>query len=132
VELAPKTLVPGVLYVSEKYRVAIHLCCCGCGEKVVTPLSPAEWQLQLHGGIATLQPSVGNGTTCRSHYWIRRSRVEWVPRMTSEQIAYARRRDRASLDAMYASRRDTRKQRSLQQQIGSAIRAAWKWLQGRQ
>ena len=45
VEFIPKHLEPGVLYVSEKYRTASHLCACGCGEKVVTPLSPADWQL---------------------------------------------------------------------------------------
>ncbi len=54
-ELAPKELIPGVLYVSLKYKLALHLCCCGCGEKVVTPLSPAEWHLRLADGKARIQ-----------------------------------------------------------------------------
>lgn len=129
VELAPKPLVPGVLYVSEKYRLAIHLCCCGCGEKVVTPLSPAEWKLQLYGGMATLQPSIGNATPCRSHYWIRDNRVVWARRMTREQIAYVQERDRDSLETMHASRHGTKKPESLTVWIGSVVRAVWDWLQ---
>jgi len=131
VELAPKPLVPGMLYVSQKYRVAIHLCCCGCGEKVVTPLSPAEWQLQLRGGIATLQPSIGNATHCRSHYWIRQNRVIWMPRMTSEQIAFVQERDRARLATMYARRHHGERTRLLAQRIDAAFRSVWDWLQGR-
>lgn len=131
VELAPKPLVAGVLYVSDKYRVAIHLCCCGCGEKVVTPLSPVEWQLQLHGSIATLHPSIGNATPCRSHYWIRQNRVVWVPRMTSKQIEYVQKRDRASLEMMYARSRHGSSQRSLAERLCAAFKSVWDWLQGK-
>jgi len=34
----PKELSPGILYVSEEFRTAAHLCACGCGSKVRTPL----------------------------------------------------------------------------------------------
>jgi hypothetical protein len=69
------------LYISPKYRSAIHLCCCGCGEKVVTPLSAAEWRLTLSDDRATLHPSMGNWSmTCRSHYWIRGNKVIWGSR----------------------------------------------------
>lgn len=105
VDLAPRPLEPGVLYVSRKYGVAVHLCCCGCGEKVVTPLSEAEWQLNLQGGKVSLHPSVGNGGQCRSHYWIRQNCVVWAANMTRHQIARTRQSDRASIDAMYAARR---------------------------
>jgi hypothetical protein len=129
VELAPRPLIPGVLYVSQKYRVVIHLCCCGCGEKVVTPLSSAEWQLKLHEGIATMQPSIGNATACRSHYWIRQNRVVWVPNMTNQQIAVVQERDRASLETMYARRRGRGEQpRSVVHRICAALRSAWEWL----
>ena len=40
VQYMPKQLSPGILYVSEKYSVAGHLCACGCGNKVITPLGP--------------------------------------------------------------------------------------------
>ena len=45
VEFIPKTLEPGVLYVSEEFEAAVHLCACGCGLKVSTPLSPTEWDV---------------------------------------------------------------------------------------
>jgi hypothetical protein len=42
VDHMPEQLQEGVLYVSGRYALAMHLCCCGCGGEVVTPLSPAE------------------------------------------------------------------------------------------
>lgn len=131
VELAPKPLIPGVLYISDKYQVAVHLCCCGCGEKVVTPLSPAEWQLQLRGGLATLQPSIGNATPCRSHYWIRQNRVVWAPRMTSKQIKHVQKLDRADLETMYARHHHGGEPPSLAQKLRAVFWAAWEWLQRR-
>ena len=50
----------GVLYVSEKYAVAGHLCACGCGNKVITPLRPEEWSFTEHNGLPSLWPSIGN------------------------------------------------------------------------
>ena len=131
VELAPKPLEQGVLYISQKYQVAVHLCCCGCGEKVVTPLSHAEWQLHMHNGMATLHPSVGNRTPCRSHYWLTQNRVEWVSKMTAQQIRVAQKRDRASLDAMYASRAPTDRRLGWLARAEAAMKSAWDWFQGR-
>lgn len=34
----PPVLEHGKLYISKEYKVAIHLCACGCGIKTVTPL----------------------------------------------------------------------------------------------
>ena len=34
VQYIPKQLSPGILYVTERYSVAAHLCACGCGNKV--------------------------------------------------------------------------------------------------
>ncbi|WP_155740012.1 DUF6527 family protein [Pandoraea pnomenusa] len=96
VEFVPKVLEPGVLYISEKYKTASHLCACGCGEKVVTPLSPVEWHIRNEGGLVSLHPSIGNWNyACRSHYWIRRNRVAWSGGMTQQQIARVQARDRA-------------------------------------
>ncbi|WP_373282870.1 DUF6527 family protein [Leeia aquatica] len=36
------------------------MCCCGCGEKVITPLNPAKWHLLKEGGTVSLSPSIGN------------------------------------------------------------------------
>ncbi|MCE5190332.1 MAG: hypothetical protein LLG08_00895 [Actinomycetia bacterium] len=47
----PQTLEPGRLYISKRFRTAAHLCACGCGGRVVTPLKPAKWQLTEVGGL---------------------------------------------------------------------------------
>ena len=74
----PDTLVEGVVYVSIPYTTVLHLCCCGCGEEVVTPLRPTDWNLTFDGETISLCPSVGNWRfACRSHYWIRRNEVIW-------------------------------------------------------
>ncbi|AZU57582.1 DUF6527 family protein [Ralstonia sp. 22086] len=102
VELAPRVLQPGRLYISPKYRAAVHLCCCGCGEKVVTPLSPAEWRIELAQGRATLYPSIGNGSmTCRSHYWIRDNRVIWTAQLSKSRVKAVFTRDQRDLESMY-------------------------------
>jgi hypothetical protein len=63
----------GVLYVSPGYATVTHLCCCGCGAEVVTPLSPTDWKLTFDGVAISLSPSVGNWSLpCRSHYFIDR------------------------------------------------------------
>jgi len=49
VEYIPDELVARTLYIAAKYRTVVHLCCCGCGRKVVTPLSPAAWRLTFDG-----------------------------------------------------------------------------------
>ncbi len=104
VELAPRVLQLGRLYISPKYRAAVHLCCCGCGEKVVTPLSPAEWQLELTQGRATLQPSIGNGSmACRSHYWIRDNRVIWTVQLPKHRVKAVFARDQRDLQAMHST-----------------------------
>src|SRR5437870_10473728 len=69
VEYSPAILRSGVLYVSRKYQTATHLCCCGCGASVVTPLKPGGWKLTTKRGTVTLYPSIGSWSLpCRSHY----------------------------------------------------------------
>ncbi|TGN99167.1 MULTISPECIES: DUF6527 family protein [Burkholderia] len=109
VELAPRVLEPGRLYISEKYRAAVHLCCCGCGEKVVTPLSPAEWRIELREGRVSMRPSIGNWSmACQSHYWIRNNRVVWSGQMSKSQIRAVFERDRRDLQAMHRSAQEPR------------------------
>lgn len=94
VEFIPKVLDEGVLYISKRFNTSSHLCCCGCGFKVVTPLNPAKWRLIDHGQTVSLSPSVGLGALpCRSHYWIDRGQVDWYPEMTARQTQRAQRRD---------------------------------------
>jgi len=79
VEFIPDVLKDRTIYVSIKYATAIHKCCCGCGNKVVTPLSPNDWKLVFDGESISIYPSIGNwGLVCKSHYWIRDNRVVWA------------------------------------------------------
>lgn len=93
-EFVPRVLEPGVLYISEKYTTAAHLCCCGCGQKVVTPLRKTEWTLVKRAQGVSLYPSIGNwGFPCRSHYIIRDNCVIWAGNMSTEQIQRNRKAD---------------------------------------
>ncbi len=101
-ETIPTELKAGTLYVSITYATAAHNCCCGCGREVVTPLSPAHWQLTFDGETVSLYPSIGNwGFPCQSHYWIRRDRAVWAPRWSREEIAEGRARDRLVREAFF-------------------------------
>jgi hypothetical protein len=94
VDSIPRGLQPGILYVSKKYRTASHLCCCGCGNRVVTPLKPGGWRLTEERGTVSLDPSIGSwNLPCQSHYFIRRDRIVWAPQWSKEQIAAGREAD---------------------------------------
>jgi hypothetical protein len=104
VEFIPAKRDAGKVYVSIPYTTAVHDCFCGCGTKVVTPISPTGWRLIFDGDTVSLDPSVGNwGFRCRSHYWIRRNRVVWAGDMSQEEIERGRARDRASRDAYFGA-----------------------------
>lgn len=97
VEFIPDGLEEGVLYISIPYTTAAHLCACGCGEEVVTPLRPTEWRLIFDGETVSLKPSIGNGSfACRSHYWIERDRILWHRPMSRREIEAARSPNRMS------------------------------------
>lgn len=116
----PKNLSPGVLYVSKEFDIAMHLCPCGCGSKVKTPLGPTEWSVQETKGGPSLRPSVGNWQQpCQSHYWITRGEVEWAGKWTSEQIAAGRQHDQERRAAYYEA---------LDRQHGGLLRRFWRWL----
>lgn len=101
VEFIPEKLEPGILYVSRRYSTASHLCCCGCGMEVVTPLNPAKWGLTEVNGTVSLNPSVGNWSfPCQSHYWISGNRVQWAGAMSAERIAAVKARDRRDVETM--------------------------------
>lgn len=102
VEAFPATMEPGVLYIAVEYKTSGHLCACGCGEEVVTPLSPAQWSFTYDGRDVTLRPSVGNwALPCRSHYYIKRSRVRWARRYSEFEIEANRDGDRAALQRQH-------------------------------
>lgn len=111
----PRELAPGILYVSKEYEVAGHLCACGCGNKVITPLGPAEWRFTEYNGLPTLTPSVGNWQLpCRSHYVIHRGRIEWAGQWSEAAIIAGRNAEESRRQAYYESRQ--------------APRGFWAWL----
>jgi hypothetical protein len=94
VQFMPDTLQPCVLYVAKELGAAAHLCACGCGAKVRTPLGPTDWTLRERNRRPTLTPSIGNWQLpCQSHYWIREGNIVWAERWSSEEIAAGRRKE---------------------------------------
>lgn len=101
VDYIPEQLVEGVVYASIRYATTVHLCCCGCGNEVVTPLSPAKWSLTFDGQTISLTPSIGNWSfDCQSHYWIDHGQVVWAPRWSRERIAAGRVADEAAVASL--------------------------------
>lgn len=100
----PKELEPGLLYVSMEYATVIHSCCCGCGNQVVTPLTPTDWQMSFDGESVSLSPSIGNwGFSCRSHYFITRGRVIEAGQWRQTQVKAGRRQDKVNKALFYSS-----------------------------
>ena len=94
VEFIPEELEQGTVYVSMRFATASHLCICGCGNKVVTPIRPTDWTLSFDGKTVSLEPSIGNWSfPCQSHYYIRKNRVKWAPKWSREQIERGRLHD---------------------------------------
>lgn len=96
VEFIPANLDEGKVYISIPYATATHLCCCGCGHEVVTPLSPTDWHVSFNGETISLYPSIGNWSfPCRSHYWITNNRIIEAEFWTHEEVNQNRKKDRS-------------------------------------
>ncbi len=94
VEFVPDIIEEGILYISIQYCTAIHLCSCGCGNEVVTPLSPTDWELRFDGKTVSLDPSIGNWSfECKSHYFITRNRIRYAKRWNDWRIEENRKAD---------------------------------------
>jgi hypothetical protein len=119
VHYMPKELSPGVLYVSEEFDIAIHLCACGCGSKVKTPLGRTEWSFEETKKGPSMRPSIGNWQqTCQSHYWIRRGEIVWAEKWTPEEIAAGRRQEEERRRGYYEA---------LERKRGGVLRRLWNW-----
>jgi hypothetical protein len=122
VRYMPKDLKPGILYVSEEFDIAIHLCACGCGTKIKTPIGATEWSIrETHGG-PTLRPSVGNWQeACQSHYLIINGEIVWADKWTAEEISAGRDREERRRSAYY---------KDVDRKRGGRLRRAWRWFRG--
>ena len=90
VEFIPEDLEQGTLYISVRFKTGTHLCSCGCGNIVVTPLRLTDWKLIFDGKTVSLHPSIGNWSfPCQSHYWIRNNRIEWATSGRANKLSAA-------------------------------------------
>lgn len=102
VEFMPNDLDDETIYISIPYATVSHKCCCGCGLRVVTPLSPTGWILTFDGESVSLTPSIGNWSfPCRSHYFVTRNRVKWAPRLSRTEIEAGRKNDQRVREKYY-------------------------------
>jgi hypothetical protein len=100
----PDDLEQGILYISIKFRVAIHSCCCGCQSKVVTPLSPVRWKMTYDGKSVSLAPSIGNWKLpCRSHYWIEKNKIISATEWTDTEVSEGKSFEKAKRSNYYRS-----------------------------
>lgn len=118
VQYMPTQLEPGLLYVAKTFGAAAHLCACGCGTIVRTPLN--RWSLVETEDGPTVVPSIGNWQEpCRSHYLIKRGKVIWVPKWTREEVVAGRQREQQRLRAYYDAR---------DRRCAAVISRFWRWL----
>ena len=64
-----------------KFKWAILMCPCGCGERLDVCLMPSarpRWELTLREGRASLSPSIWvPRERCGSHFWLQRNKIIW-------------------------------------------------------
>ena len=106
VELMPPLIEDRVLYVSIEFATAVHNCACGCGSKVVTPLSPTDWKLAFDGETISLSPSIGNWSfECQSHYWIINDEVQFSKKWSKSKIKTGRKNEKTVKEKYYKRKR---------------------------
>ena len=94
VEYIPDLIEEGTLYISMEYSTAIHKCICGCGNEVVTPISPTDWQLTFDGESVSLSPSIGNWNfPCKTHFWIINNKIKLSRTWNKSEIETGRKED---------------------------------------
>jgi hypothetical protein len=118
IDTIPDELEEGILYISLRFRVIMHSCCCGCKNKVVTPLSPARWKMTFDGKTISLTPSIGNWNfDCESHYWITNSEVEWARKWVKNEIIGGKEYEREKRKLYYKEINTVNKKESLFKRI---------------
>src|SRR4051812_48517274 len=91
VEFIPDFLEERTIYISIEYSTALHKCICGCGNEVVTPFSPTDWELRFDGKTVSLFPSIGNWSFgCKSHYFITCNQIRIAVQWRKKRITAGR------------------------------------------
>jgi len=94
VKFIPDVIEEEILYISIDYCTSIHKCICGCGNEVVTPISPTDWEIIFDGKTVSLNPSIGNWNfECKSHYWITKSKIRFARQWSASEIEFGRNSD---------------------------------------
>ena len=110
VEYIPKEIEEDIIYVSVKFKTVVHTCPCGCKEKIVTPLSPAAWELTFNGETISLYPSIGNWKLkCRSHYWIKNNKIKWSYSFSKQEIELVDKKDKFDRESYLQSKDSSNK-----------------------
>lgn len=106
VEFIPDIIEEKILYISVEYCTAIHKCVCGCGNEVVTPISPTDWELHFDGKTVSLSPSIGNWSfECKSHYFITRNKICHARRWEDWEISEGRKDDKKKKKKFFNKRK---------------------------
>ena len=106
VEFIPEVLEESVLYISIEYKSVAHNCACGCGSRVVTPITPTDWKITFDGKSISLSPSIGNWNfDCKSHYWIEKNNIRWASRWSDSDIESGRKSDSVKKKKYYRKKK---------------------------
>ena len=79
----PETVIAGRLYLigdPGQWWLAILRCPCGCGADIQLPMSMGAdpcWRVSGSNDKPSLWPSINRTTGCRSHFFLRRGKIEW-------------------------------------------------------
>ena len=133
VHFIPEQLEEGKFYISMDYATAMHLCCCGCGEKVITPFTPTDWKITFDGETISLWPSVGNwNNSCHSHYVIKQNKVIEASPWTDKQINEERKRDKNSKAVHYEEKRSVESKRNSTESpiLCTSSKSLWSLIKG--
>lgn len=129
VDAIPEVLEEHTLYIAMDFATAAHKCVCGCGQEVITPLSPTDWRISYDGVSVTLSPSIGNWSfSCQSHYWIVHNEIRWAPQWTPEQIAAGRVVDRRAKQSRHRTKAEANHQHQTEMEPVGLLSRIWRWL----
>lgn len=90
VEDFPESLEESKVYVADAWGAAL-LCPCGCGDVIQLNLLKnvrPRWRVREHfDHSVSLTPSVWRRHGCRSHFFLRRGRIEWCHPITPNRVS---------------------------------------------
>ncbi len=110
----PEILDDKTIYISIDFCTIAHKCLCGCGNEVITPLSPTDWKLTFDGDSISLHPSIGNWSfKCKSHYWIIDNRIVWAKKWSKDKIDLNRKIDLAEKINFFKKKSKNKKSKEL-------------------